>query len=421
MTDPREDAPTSEPEALEFTSDNGSSRSKWVAGALIVALAGWMGSGYVLPSEDASPAATPPETARAATVTVRASQAERVAEVFIAEGRAMPDRDTMIRAEISGQIDETTVRKGADLAAGQVIARFDLGGREADLSRATAELKRAQRDFDNAETLLNRGATTGDRVEEARATLAAAAASVTVAEKALDNTIVRAPFAGRLEAFEIDVGEFISAGDEIGRIVDNAPLTIRIQIPQQTRSEIEVGQRATVEFITGSTAEGVVRFVGSSADSETRTFAAEVEVANENGAAPAGISAQVRIPTGEQTAHFVSPATLSLDVDGTLGVKTITPEDNVEFHEISIVRAETDGVWIAGLQDEARIITIGQGFVNDGERVDLRPEKTGGREAPAPEDGAARPAAGASGPVVTAKTEPAETEPAETEPAETGR
>ena len=34
------------------------------------------------------------------------------------------------------------------------------------------------------------------------------------------------------------------------------------------------------------------------------------------------------------------------------------------------MRAQTDGIWVSGLPDEARIITVGQGFVNDGERVD---------------------------------------------------
>ncbi len=358
---------------LTFESDKGATRSRWVAGGLAVAIIGWMGSGYILPSADPAPVAAS-KAPKAVTVAVRRSVAEFVEQVFVAEGQALPDRDTVIRAETSGQIAELLVEKGAMLGAGQVIARLDTAARRSDLTRAQEELKRAQREFDNASALVERGVATVDRVAQARATLAAAEASVTSAEEAIKDTEIRAPFAGRLETLDIDEREFVSTGDSIGRIVDNAPLTIRIQIPQQSRRDIKVGQTAEVAFITGEARNGTVKFVGTSADTETRTFLTEIEVTNEDGAIPAGISAQLRIPTAELTAHFVSPAILSLDTDGTLGIKTVNADDVVEFHEISIVRAQTDGIWVSGLPGEAQIISIGQGFVNDGETVNPQPD-----------------------------------------------
>ncbi len=384
---------------LSFESDRGSTRSRWVAGGLAVAIIGWMGSGYIVPSADPAPVAAP-KASKAVTVAVRRSVAEPVDQVFVAEGQALPDRDTAIRAETSGQVAELLVSKGALLEAGQVIARLDTAARRSDLSQAREELKRAQREFDNASALVERGVATVDRSVQARATLAAAEASVTAAEEAIRDTEIRAPFAGRLETLDIDPREFVSTGTDIGRIVDNTPLTIRIQIPQQSRRDIKVGQTAKVAFITGETETGTVRFIGTSANAETRTFLAEVEVANEDGAIPAGISAQLRIPTAELTAHFVSPAILSLDTGGALGIKTVNDGNIVEFHEISIVRAQTDGIWVSGLPDEAQIISIGQGFVNDGETVDPQPDgddslSAAQRPAPgAPEAKAARSGSG---------------------------
>ena len=113
------------------------------------------------------------------------------------------------------------------------------------------------------------------------------------------------------------------------------------------------------------------------AAADTRTFLAEVEVANADGKVPAGISAQVRIPTGEVSAHFLSPAILSLGTDGTLGIKTVADGDTVVFTPITIVRAQTDGIWVTGLPDASRIITVGQGYVNDGEVVAPQPGTTG--------------------------------------------
>ena len=159
-------------------------------------------------------------------------------------------------------------------------------------------------------------------------------------------------------------------------MVDNTPLTIRVQIPQQSLKDIAVGQAADVSFITGIDAKGTVKFLSSSASAETRTFTAEIEVENADGSIPAGISARVRIPTGDTQAHFVSPAILSLNTDGTLGVKTVDEEDKVVFNRIAIVRAQTDGIWIAGLPEKAEIITIGQGFVNHGETVNPQPESS---------------------------------------------
>ncbi|WP_113913396.1 efflux RND transporter periplasmic adaptor subunit [Roseovarius dicentrarchi] len=382
-------------ETLSFDDDRGSNRSRWVAGGLAVAIVGWMGSGYLLPSDPSGQTAKTPVAVRAVSVAVRQSVAEPVEQVFVAEGQALPDRDTAIRAETSGQIGEMLVEMGADLEAGQVIARIDIAAREADLERARQERDRAQREFDNATALVERGVATVDRVTQARATLAAAQAGVSAAEEAIGNTEIRAPFAGRLEALDINIGEFVSTGAEVGRIVDNTPLNITIQIPQQSLRDIKVGQTAEVSFITGETSTGEVRFVATSADPETRTFMARIVVPNADGAIPAGISAQLRIPTGELTAHFVSPAILSLDTDGTLGIKTVNAENIVEFHKISIVRAQTDGIWISGLPDKARIISVGQGFVNDGETVDPQPdEEAEGMSAQEPVAGA--PAAKAS-------------------------
>lgn len=371
MTETRQDGR----QALTFESDRGSNRSRWVAGGLAVAIVGWMGSGYVLPSEKPVQTVKTSVAPRAVSVAVRRSVAEPVEQIFVAEGQALPDRDMSVRAEISGQIEEVLVAMGADLEAGQVIARFDIAARQADLERAEQERDRAQREFDNATALVERGVATVDRVAQARATLAAGLASVSAAQEAIGKTDIRAPFAGRLESLDVNVGEFVSMGADVGRIVDNTPLNIRIQVPQQSRRDIKVGQTAEVAFITGETSTGEVRFVATSADAETRTFMARIEVPNADGAIPAGISAQLRIPTGRLTAHFVSPAILSLDTDGTLGIKTVNAENVVEFHPISIVRAQTSGIWVSGLPDEARIISIGQGFVNNGETVNPQPDE----------------------------------------------
>lgn len=360
---------TPTPQTLDFGNEQGASRSKWVAAAMVIVIVGWMGSGFVLPAEEATPVVADDTPVRVISVAVAPSIAETVTQYFVAEGQAMPDRTSPMRAEATGQIKEVLVKKGDTVEAGQVIARFDVVQNQADLNRAQEEQARAKLEFDNAETLVNRGVATNDRLAQARAALAAAEAAVTAAQKSFENSEITAAFAGRVEALDLNAGEFVAAGTEIGSIVDNTPLTVTIQVPQQSLRDIKTGQTATIKFITGEEREGIVGFVGTNADTATRTFLAEITVENEDRSVPAGVSAEIRIPIGEATAHFLSPAILSLGTDGTLGIKTVDAENKVVFAPIEIERAQTDGIWVSGLPDTTQIITIGQGYVNNGEVV----------------------------------------------------
>lgn len=357
---------------LRFEDEKGASRSKWVAILFVVLLVGWMGSGMLTKSDNGKQEPTRDEMSetRIVTVAVAQSRAETIADIFMAEGQTEPDRDTAIRAETGGTIGEVIVGKGEDVQQGQVLARLNPAQREADLERARTEATRAERDLSNVRTLLERGVATNDRLLQAESAVASARAGLVAAEEAMENLDIKAPFAGRVEALGIQEGEFIGAGAEVGRIVDLDPLTVMVQVPQQSVADLSVGQVAKVSFITGVEREGQVSFIGSSANAQTRTFTAEIQVPNVDGAIPAGLSAQVSIPTGENHAHFLTPAILSLDTDGTLGVKALGDENRVVFYPVEILRAQTDGVWVSGLPDEITVITVGQGFVNDGELVD---------------------------------------------------
>lgn len=347
--------------------------SGWIAAGLTLALVLWMGSAAVLPpappEEAARPGPPPPVT-----VMVRDSRAEPVPQVFVAEGVSRPARDTELRAEMGGQIVEVAARKGAELDAGAPILRFDDAERAAQLRRAEEEEARTRRAYDQAQTLLDRGSGTVDRVVAARASLAAAEAQLASARRGLSDTVLEAPFAGRLDALEVAAGEFVQPGAVLARLVDLDPLTVRFRVPQQARVQLSPGQPAEVRFVTGETRTGALSFLAAVAEPQTRTFPAEVELDNPGGAIAGGLSAQLRIPTGLQRAHFVSPALLALSETGALVVRSVEADDRVAEHAVEIVQARTDGVWVTGLPDAARLITRGQGFVRAGDIVRPVPE-----------------------------------------------
>ena len=358
-----------EPAATAGTRHEGRSRSGWLAVALALALAAWMGSGLVFPPEpEPEPERRTVAERAPVAVEVVASRARNVTDFLVSDGQAVPDRVTILRAEAGGNVETVPVSKGARVDQGQVLATIEAGDRVAQQASAEAELARARRDLEAVQSLFDRGYATRTRLDQARVAVTAAEAGVAQAARGQSDTTITAPFAGVLDAFDLEPGQVVSAGAEIGTLVDSDPLKIEIRVPQQAVTSISAGDAATVNFITGETREGRVTYVSTNANQATRTFTAEVEVEDTAGI-PSGISAQVRIPTSRTKAHFVSPATLSLGADGRLGIKTAEADGTVGFYPVEVVRAETRGVWVSGLPDEARIITVGQGFVDKGETV----------------------------------------------------
>ena len=354
---------------LEFQTDKGAGRSKWLAILMALILVGWMGSGFVIPSETAE-AETEETAPKLVAVEILQSSAEDVRLVLTAEGQSVPDRSTAVPAKASGQVLSVSVERGDLVERDQEIGRIDSETIEAQLAQAEAQLEQATTELNRVEVLRDQGITTERQTIQARATKAAAEAQITDIRKQLENTIIRVPFSGRLNEMTLGEGEFVNDGDVVAEVLDNDPLSVVVQVPQQALGRLKQGQVAEVAFITGEKRIGTVDFIGRNADSQTRTFRVEVTVPNPDSAMPAGLSARIAIPTGEARGHFISPAILSLGVNGDLGIKTVNDDNEVVFNLVSIVRAQTDGIWVTGLGEDARIITVGQGFVSAGDVVD---------------------------------------------------
>jgi multidrug efflux system membrane fusion protein len=82
------------------------------------------------------------------------------------------------------------------------------------------------------------------------------------------------------------------------------------------------------------------------------------------------MTAEMRLAADVVAVHFLSPALLSLDEAGTVGVKSVDDRDRVEFHPVEIVNSTDQGISVSGLPDEIKLITIGHGFVRPGDLVE---------------------------------------------------
>ena len=82
----------------------------------------------------------------------------------------------------------------------------------------------------------------------------------------------------------------------------------------------------------------------------------------------------MRIPAEKVFAHRIAPSLLTLDDAGNVGVKIVNDLGEAEFVIADIALSTNNGVWLAGLPEVTTIITVGQGYVTDGARVDAMPE-----------------------------------------------
>ncbi len=95
----------------------------------------------------------------------------------------------------------------------------------------------------------------------------------------------------------------------------------------------------------------------------------ELEVSNPDMTIAEGITSELILPYAEVLAHRITPATLTLDDSGAVGIKTVTPDNVVAFHRAEIVGQSAEGAWLAGLPETITVITVGQEFVRPGQRV----------------------------------------------------
>ena len=340
--------------------------------ALVVIL--WMLSGLFDADRPGDAAGQEPAASEAApTVEVRPSSARSVTRYLTSQGQTEAERLVTVTAEIRGRVTELAAEEGARVAGDALLARLAMEDRQARRKEAQARVKQRASELEAAEQLGESGYQARVQVEEAEAALAAARARLAAVREEIADTAIRAPFDGFLERYHTEVGAFVTPGGAIARLADLDPLVVSAPVPQQRIGEVAEGVEAQVRLADGRQRTGRVRYIGRTAAEATRTFRVEVAVPNPEGQVRAGVSAEVRIPVGEVNAHFVSPGLLTLNSAGDLGIKTVNAEDRAVFHAVEVVRTEPDGAWVTGLPDEVRLITVGQGFAHDGDRVRLVP------------------------------------------------
>tara|TARA_R110000782_G_scaffold41594_3_gene95219 strand:- start:781 stop:1911 length:1131 start_codon:yes stop_codon:yes gene_type:complete len=313
-------------------------------------------------------------TAHKNAVRVRTQSAEMVLRTISVNGKTAPARVVTLAAQTDGRVDYIGADRGANLERGQLIARLDERDRKARLAQAEATLKQREVEFEARQKLKSSSYVSEAQLQEALALLETARTELTRAKLDLEYMNIRAPFGGALQSRAVEIGDFVKVGEPIATYVDNRKIIVSANLSEFDAHYVNVGDHADAKLATGETVKGRIRYVAPVADEATRTFGVELEIDNADGAIRVGGTAVLNIPAETVLAHRVSPSLLTLDDAGNVGVKIINDKGFVEFVVADIALSSNNGVWLAGLPENATIITVGQGYVSNGARVDSIPE-----------------------------------------------
>ena len=203
------------------------------------------------PVETLTPVVTPPA------VRVQTVAFESVALTVASQGTVQPRTASQLVPEIAGTVIEVSpaFAVGGFFEEGDVLLKIDpydyqqaliaarsqLAQAQLRLAQAEAEAEVARREWEEiGQGVANPLTLRLPQVEDARAAVASAEAAIDRATRDLERAEVRAPYAGRVQTKDVDVGQFVSRGTAVGRIYAVDSAEVRLPLPDEELAYVDV-------------------------------------------------------------------------------------------------------------------------------------------------------------------------------------
>ena len=287
----------------------------------------------------------------------------------LVQGRTESNRNVLVSSETNGIVKEIFVKKGDFVKKDQILCKLSTDSRKAKLDEAKALMLQKKLEWDASKVLVEKGYRSQTKAAGSKAAYDASKALVIQMEEELENINIRSPFDGFFNDNLAEVGDFLSIGMPCGQVVDYNPILVIGQVSEQEIKKIKSDIQGYAVLSTGEKLNGLLSYVSKTADSKTRTFRIELEINNSNFEIKDGITAELFIPTKKVQAHLIPPSSLTLDSEGKIGIRHISPNNEVIFSDVEIIGDEKELIWVTGLPEEITLITIGQEFVIEGQKV----------------------------------------------------
>ena len=322
----------------------------------------------------------------AAADVLRVQTLELVQSLAIA-GPLRASNSAFVKARVAGELQGLVLREGDRVSAGQVVARIDATESQARVRQAQqqAEAARAQvdiarRSFDNNRSLVEQGFISKTAVDTSAASLAAAEASFRAAQagadlanKSLEDTVLRAPMAGVVAQRLAQPGERLAVDTRILEIVDLSRLELEASLSPADSLLVQPGQEAVLSIEGASqTLSAKVLRVNPSAVAGSRAVLAYLAVQSNPGLRQ-GLFAQGRLSIGKLQVLAIPLA--AVRTDKPLPYVLLIQDGAVVHQTVELgargEQADQTMVGIKGLPERAVILSGTLGSQRAGTRVKL--------------------------------------------------
>lgn len=333
-------------------------------------------------------------------VPVTVAVARRVAAPYVitANGVVEPRQTARVTAQVGGLVTDVAFGEGADVRQGQVLFRIDprpyraaLAQAQATLARDEAQAAGARRDAERYQALARQDYVTKSQAE-GQATNAAALASSVAADRAavaksrfdLENTVVRAPIAGRTGSLLVREGNVVQPNAAQPLVVINqiTPILVRFTVPAAAFPDVQRFRRRAplaVRVTAGGgadTAAGSLTFVDNAVDTTTGTVMLKGEFPNADGQLwPGEFVATTLVLDVQPDALVVPSKAVQTGQQGTY-VFVVQTDGTAASRPVTVGRTVGDAVVVqSGLRDGERVVADGQSRLAAGARVRVTSEE----------------------------------------------
>ncbi len=358
-------------------------------------------------------------------VTTIAAVEQPIKRFIRVSGTLTAQEHAQVAAEVAGRIVATPVERGSRVGAGaelirvaaaeseaqaveaganaaQIEARLGVSAGEPfaiervpEVANAAATVRLARSEFERARQLHQQQLLSQSEFDQKKAqtesaerqfdvarngaaqqyqALLAARARVTMAQKALADTTVRAPFAGVVGERFVSVGDYVTRGTKVASVMRIDPLRVELTVPEQYVAAVATGRAVTfeVDAYPGETFTGEVRFVSPSIAADTRALTIEAVVPNPESRLKPGFFATARIEQATMVPGVLVPAAAVRTVSGTARVFVLNG-DRVEERIVTAGQPIGERVEIiSGLKAGDTVVATGVERLVDGVRVVAR-------------------------------------------------